>query len=221
VEVDGGTFETCIYPDTAPPGIPANLVAEVGDGGVVLSWSQCSDSDLSGYFVYRTARGRTGDSEGGLPDGDYGRSVRLNELPLTTETFLDEDVQESTFYLYSVSAVDEAGNEGHPCDPVVAMVGPRDDGDVSALRMTIALNPCYGSTTIDYSSPAGSRPSVRIYSVGGRLVRELPSVPDEKGLGSVTWDCRDRVDRPVGTGVFVCELAAAGEVVRGKITVVR
>ena len=40
--------------DTAPPATPANLIATGSQSGIVLKWSNNTDSDLAGYNVYRS-----------------------------------------------------------------------------------------------------------------------------------------------------------------------
>jgi flagellar hook assembly protein FlgD len=55
----------------------------------------------------------------------------------------------------------------------------------------------------------GGAVSLRIYDVGGRLVRTLVEGTLPAGEKSVVWDGRDDTGRPVGSGVYFCRLAAA------------
>jgi len=220
VDVDGGTFETCVYPDMSPPGVPSDLLVLPRNGVVELTWTPCPDDDLLGYYVYRVDS-KTPDVPGEGFDG--GRAMRLNELPLSGADYVDNTALESFGYVYAVTSVDEAGNESEPCDGVFALVVPPASGEVEvgALHLVVGLNPCYGVTTFDYAVPHGERASMRIYSIGGRLIRDLTPEMHSKDAGAVTWKCRDGVSRPVGTGVFVCELACGEDVVRSKVTVLR
>jgi choice-of-anchor A domain-containing protein len=78
--------------DTTPPAVPQNPAAKVQNRqDVVFTWSPVTDSDLAGYIVYR--------------DG-----VRITPSPITATTLTDPGVAEGD-HQYSVSAIDNAGNE--------------------------------------------------------------------------------------------------------------
>jgi len=219
VEHEGGSFATCTYPDLTPPETPAHLEAMEIDGVVELVWTGGLEDDLLGYYVYRIESKRPE-----VPGSvfDVGRATRLNELPLTAPTYVDEHIFESTVYQYAVTAVDDTGNESGPSEGVTVRIEPVEDvEEFSGLSLSIGLNSCYQSTTFEYAAPEGSDVRLRVYSVAGRLVRDLSDSAPSSGAGSIPWDCRDAVNRPVGTGVFVCELAAGDEVVREKLTVIR
>ena len=111
VQLDGHTLEvfgeqsgpvTIATRDTFPPAVPQDL-AVVADGpsrAIDLSWSPDSETDLAGYIVYR--RDATGNAQ---PQRVSGPS------PLTAPSFHDTQVQAGVRYAYSVSAVDQSGNE--------------------------------------------------------------------------------------------------------------
>jgi fibronectin type 3 domain-containing protein len=61
-----------------------------------VSWSRSPDSDLKGYYVYRSVDG-----------APFERQGDLISLP----TFSDHNVQHGKMYRYVVSAVDQKGNE--------------------------------------------------------------------------------------------------------------
>lgn len=86
--------------DTFPPAVPQGLaaVADTAAGAIDLSWSPDSDSDLAGYRVYRR------DVHAGLP------AQRIASLNLET-SFRDTGVEGGHTYAYSVSAIDQSGNE--------------------------------------------------------------------------------------------------------------
>jgi hypothetical protein len=76
--------------DKTPPQIPSGLDIVVSETGAFVTWSANSESDLAGYRVFRNA----------MPVSD-----RLT----MTNSFFDADYRVGT--AYSVSAVDEFGNE--------------------------------------------------------------------------------------------------------------
>jgi fibronectin type 3 domain-containing protein len=60
-----------------------------------LNWRKNQEPDLLGYYVYRRQVG----------EKDF---KRLNETPLTKETYLDTDVVLKQDYEYGVTAVDHS-----------------------------------------------------------------------------------------------------------------
>jgi hypothetical protein len=86
--------------DTFPPAVPQGLVAvaDATAGAIDLSWSPDTDSDLAAYHVYR--RDVHGDS----------LVQRIASVGVET-SYRDSGVQPGHSYAYSLSAVDQSGNE--------------------------------------------------------------------------------------------------------------
>jgi fibronectin type 3 domain-containing protein len=63
--------------------------------GVELNWRKNREPDLLGYYVYRKKVGEE-------------KYKRLNEAPLTKETYLDKEVELEQEYDYVVTAVDNS-----------------------------------------------------------------------------------------------------------------
>lgn len=87
--------------DSFPPAVPASLQAVYSGPGqpafIDLIWAPVTDADLAGYNVYRREIG--------------GPESRINCDPVKTPAFRDPNVVNGKTYLYSVSALDERGNE--------------------------------------------------------------------------------------------------------------
>jgi hypothetical protein len=88
--------------DVFPPAVPQGLVAvaDSAAGAIDLSWTPDSDSDLAAYRVYRR------DVQGSLP------AQRVASVGVET-SFRDTAVQPEHAYAYSMSAVDQSGNESN------------------------------------------------------------------------------------------------------------
>ena len=101
VEGDDSPTVKVFADDVFPPGVPAGLQAVFSGVGqqpfVDLIWTPGTESDLSGYNIYRH-------EEGGQP-------VRINAELVKTQAYKDDSVQPGKKYFYSVSAVDVRGNE--------------------------------------------------------------------------------------------------------------
>ncbi len=79
----------------APPRAPVGLTAIPLKEGIELNWRKNAEPDLLGYYVYRR---KSGEEE----------FKRLNESPVTKETYLDPDVVLEQEYEYAVTAVDNS-----------------------------------------------------------------------------------------------------------------
>jgi pectate lyase len=85
-------------PDTTAPAAPDNLSALAGDNTVSLDWDDNDESDLDGYYVYRST---TSGSE----------YTKLNTLPLVDSDYTDDTVTNNTVYFYVVTAIDTSSNK--------------------------------------------------------------------------------------------------------------
>jgi hypothetical protein len=103
VEVEGDdTAAVKVFAhDVFPPAVPAGLQAVFSGPGqqafIDLVWTPVSDADLEGYNVYRHEA--------------VGTAVKLNTELVKTPAFRDAQVEPGKTYFYSVSGVDERGNE--------------------------------------------------------------------------------------------------------------
>jgi hypothetical protein len=71
-------------------------------------------------------------------------------------------------------------------------------------------NPFRGGTELRFAVAAGGPASLRIYDVGGRLVRVLLDRPISAGEHRLTWDGKDRSGAPAPPGVYFARLDAPG-----------
>ena len=87
--------------DIYPPAVPTGLQAVYSGPGqapfIDLLWAPVTDADLAGYNVYRRE--------------NEGRPAKINGDLVKTPAFRDTAVRPGKTYAYSVSAVDERGNE--------------------------------------------------------------------------------------------------------------
>ena len=86
-------------PDTTPPGNVTSFAATAGDGAVVLTWANPTDSDLAGVRIQR--------GTGGYPDS---ASEGTNVYDGAAETVTDSGVVNGTLYYYVAFAYDQRAN---------------------------------------------------------------------------------------------------------------
>ena len=98
--------EASITPkDTFPPATPTGLHADPAPASIELAWDRNTEPDLSGYHVYRAAAG-----------GAFEKVADVSQIP----SWSDRAVEPGKTYRYTVTAVDQAGNESPRCSPVSA-----------------------------------------------------------------------------------------------------
>jgi len=96
-------------PDHTPPEPPTNLVAINRDGiRVNVSWDASRSGDVVEYIVYR----QPGDSA----------QIILQKESVTHRRIRDERVNKGQMYIYSVAAMDSAGNESTESTPDTVQV---------------------------------------------------------------------------------------------------
>lgn len=110
---DEATFTTLAEPDQLPPSSPTGLLAEALGAGIVrLDWQAVADG--LGYNVYRAAVGETPSQIAG---------------PLNGTSYVDQSLSEQADYVYEITAVDGAHNEGAPSSQITLSVDVRGRGD--------------------------------------------------------------------------------------------
>ena len=129
---------TLTMEDTFPPKIPVGLATISGFAKpatadrhtsalpyVDLSWEANGEPDLAGYRVYRQLA---------RPDGTpQGPLARLTASPLTSPAYRDVAVKPGQGYIYTVTAVDVAGNESAPSAKALEVVSSDNGGSSSLL----------------------------------------------------------------------------------------
>jgi len=104
IESLDSNFATITPKDVFPPPAPQDLVAAfvpaAGETAAYLdlSWSISAATDIAGYNVYRSEEAS-------------GPGTRVNSELLLTPAFRDMNVAPGRHYLYTVTAVNRAGNE--------------------------------------------------------------------------------------------------------------
>lgn len=115
IESDNSEPATVAALDIFPPATPRGLVAALLPGAapsslvVDLSWSINPETDLAGYRVYRSEQ-----------EGSRGQLITPDLLPVPAVR--DTSVEAGHRYWYTVTAVDRAGNESAPSNPVAVDV---------------------------------------------------------------------------------------------------
>jgi len=184
--------------DNLAPAVPTGFQVAYNHQGNTLNWDECPSVDLRSYLVYR---GVTAEFEPG--EDNMVASV-------TTTGWFDPagDIEGNPFEVfYMVAAQDSAGNASEP-----AQAGDISGVGDSSLPTRFALhnnvpNPFNPMTVIKYDLPVGTRVSLKIFDISGRLIATLKNSEFEiAGRHEVVWRGRDQADRQVAAGVYFYRL---------------
>jgi len=80
------------------------------------------------------------------------------------------------------------------------------DGSQYVDFMNLKGNPSYGRSTIEFGLAKSDRVELRIFDVGGRLVRTLADRNFEAGPHTLVWDGSDNAGKQVARGVYFTQL---------------
>lgn len=130
--------------DTTPPPVPTGLTATPGIDEANLSWSAVSAPDLIGYNVYQS-------------------SEKITSTPITSTTLKVMGLTGGTTYSFSVSSVDQTGNES--AKSAFVTVTPQSVNTTPPPVPTGLTGTPTGSQGIDLSWTAVSDPDLEGYHV--------------------------------------------------------
>jgi hypothetical protein len=185
--------------DNLAPGIPQGFVAAYNTGvGNQLSWDACQDEDFRYFDIYRST------------DPEFMPAPEDLVHTTTGVTWLDP-VSEGYRYSYKITAVDFSGNESDPVSPgAVTSVAESQIPTAFELYQNVP-NPFNPTTAIRFDVPTGGgEVKLKIYDVGGRLVKTLADGPQSPGRKTITWDGRNAEGYRVATGLYFYSMEAPG-----------
>jgi hypothetical protein len=100
------------------PNAPTDLKVERQSGGVRLSWTASSSTDVVGYMVFKA------EEANGTSWNVIGRMIDKTEI-------IDNDVKEGVIYQYKVKAIDYSRNQSNASTPLNVEILHDESGDPS------------------------------------------------------------------------------------------
>ncbi|MBD3222093.1 hypothetical protein GF314_12710 [bacterium] len=203
--------------DNALPPSPPLLAPADGatvDGTVQLTVGNVADPEgdpvTYGFRVYADA-GLTElvASTDGVPAGDGEETSWSTSLDLGT-------------YHWRAYAADgtEWGRLGQTRSFTVGSTTPVDGVVIGEPRLTVR-GQGGDRAELQLTLPQSGDVSVKIYNARGMLVRNLLDGAAGAGTRTLVWDGRDAGGRPAASGVYFVRVVAAGDVVTGRVAMVR
>jgi len=137
VSING--YESAVIERTGIPGTvpltPGGFADYPQGSHIELNWLPNLEADLAGYNLYRS-------------DNPEDPGNQLNQALITTEFFNDSDAEPGQYYYYSLTAVDDTGNESEPTEMVRSRLITMDQG-VLIVADTSDGNGSFQNPTID------------------------------------------------------------------------
>jgi M6 family metalloprotease-like protein len=140
----------------------------------------------------------------------------VDENPKTVEYDHFFDIPENLKEIYyKLIAVDRAGNESKTVSAKLNRIVITDVKETDKYPDDFSLsqntpNPFNAFTEIRYTLPREDEMSLTIYSIHGKIVRELVQGRQTAGAHQVYWDGKDKMGRDVASGFYIYRLVYQG-----------
>ncbi len=187
-----------VIADTIAPAAPRCVLAEAGDGQVILIWAKNTESDFLRYRIYG------------------GTTVNSTTAIDSTESAFDttrtiSGLNNGTTYYFRIAAVDTALNESDFSNEVSATPAALAVDESSAIPTSFALHPAHPnpfnpSSTIRFDLPHNVDVRIVVYDILGREVARLVDRDMTAGYHQVIWNGRTAIGREVPTGIYIARL---------------
>ena len=80
-------------------------------------------------------------------------------------------------------------------------------------------NPFSSSTHFTFQISHSAEISIKIYTVDGRLIRNLSGIWAEPGFNMIGWNGEDEVGDPLSNGVYIYKIQARADIDGKSVTV--
>jgi hypothetical protein len=191
--------------DAPVPVFVSSFIAEALDGGVRLVWDVVSDEAIAGFKIYR----RLGGEE---------KMVLANReglIAVDATEYVDNEAEPGRDYEYALGVVLVDGGE------VLSQAAAVKTKTLTfALRQNVP-NPFNPTTTIGFTVPERGHVALTIYNVEGKRVATLVDEVMTAGNKRITWNGRNSIGNPVGSGVYFYRLQAGKRSLTKKMVLIR
>ncbi len=175
------------------------------DNFAEINWSTQSESELSGFNIYRNTCENLREAE----------CVTSNIVPATNSSTVREysitdiDVEKGEVYSYWLETVENNGNS-HFNGPVKVTIGTGKKNDVEDICKVTELMPAYPNpfnpeTKIQLSIKEGENGILEIFNIKGQTVKTYDNLIE--GEHTLTWNGTDNAGSSVASGVYFYRLS--------------
>ncbi len=176
---------------------------------VQLRWVTQTESNLSGYRIYRSEA------------NDLQHATVVSALISATNTsqtqqyvFTDPSVLETGVYYYWLESQELTGNNNYHGPVMISYSQPGTSSpDIPVVQgiNSVYPNPFNPSTTISFGVAKDSNVKIVIYNSRGQLVRELINGGYAKGNYKHTWNGKDNSGKSVSSGIYTLRMTGGNQ----------
>ncbi len=170
---------------------------------VTLNWITQSETDLVGYYVYRS-------NDNSLETANRYSNIITGTNTSTQQnyTWTDSNVEAGDYY-YWLMSVDRDGSTDF-YGPVAAKVLPSNP-EIPTIGIKTAFNSIYPnpfnpSTSLAYSLENAGDVKITIYNIKGEIVKVIYQNNKAAGNHAVVWNGTDSNSKTCGSGVYFFKL---------------
>ena len=148
--------------------------------------------------------------------------TNINPLWLIDPEYDDENLDAGT-YIYTVTAVYDLG-ESNVSNSVSVHIGTSTGEDIAPaepLTLSVFPNPFNPETTVSFTLTEPARVSLDVFNIRGQKVRTLQQGHMEAGAHTVVWHGDDDNGVPCASGLYLMQLNADANTVRGKVILLK
>ena len=110
---------------------------------------------------------------------------------------------------------------GYPQVTLTDIGDPSTEAILGPLTVRSQPNPFRSETALHFAARRGDPLRAHVYTVDGRLVREVFAVAGNTGRQEMRWDGRDATGRRMPPGVYLYRLAAGVRTSTGRLVLIR
>ena len=174
-----------------------SVIYNTGNGNQLL-WEISQDEDFHDFRIYRSTN-----------------PVFEPTFEFLVQSTIDIQWADPDFdwwgVYYKITAVDTAGNESDTASEEVTSVTPEITIPEQFALYQNTPNPFNPITVIHYDVPSGGgKISLKVYDVGGRLVKTLVEEEEIAGRKAISWDGTNYLGQSVASGIYFYRLKAPG-----------
>jgi hypothetical protein len=203
----GGPYgESYVYVDL-PPRSPVNLIANVEDSIITLTWNRNTEADFSYYILYRDT----------VSNFQIDSTKLVVSLP---DTFYNHIIPTGVESLYfKLTGVDNQGNESNPSEEVGVMITSVKD-EWKALNNYMLYqnypNPFNPRTKIGYKLKERGYVKLYVYDIKGELVTVLVNQTQEAGYYEVEFSASSNQHpessiKNLASGVYIYQILVSND----------
>jgi hypothetical protein len=204
---DGALTADEITDEPLPVELSSFTATATADYLVELNWTTQSESNLSGYYIYRNTT------------GNLNSALRIQSLINATNTsqettynFTDEEVETGHTYWYWLESL-EMSNESEFHGPISVTLSDHGGSTLPQIPSLTLLrdaypNPFSYSCRIPYSVKGAARVNIEIYNLKGQLVWSDTQSHTEAGYYHTTWNVRDLKGTPAASGIYYYKMTS-------------